>query len=117
MISNYDQLRNVEWLLGEWIAEGEESVVEFNSQWDDNKAYLLNDFEVVQDGAVTMRGTQRIGWDPQSKTIRAWIFDSNGGFGEAVWTPGDGVWIAKAHGVTADGKSASATRISSICRA
>jgi uncharacterized protein (TIGR02246 family) len=111
VISNYDQLRDLEWLIGEWIDEGEESVVEFNSRWDDNKACLLNDFQVIQDGAITMRGTQRIGWDPQAKTIRAWIFDSNGGFGEAQWTSGDGVWIAKASGVSADGKSASATRI------
>jgi len=111
VISNYDQLRDLEWLIGEWIDEGEESVVEFNSKWDDNKAYLLNDFQVIQDGAITTRGTQRIGWDPQSKTIRAWIFDSNGGFGEAQWTPGDGVWISKASGVSADGSTASATRV------
>jgi uncharacterized protein (TIGR02246 family) len=111
VVSNYDQLRDLEWLTGEWIDEGEDSVVEFNSRWDDNKAYLLNDFQVIQDGAITTRGTQRIGWDPQSKTIRAWIFDSNGGFGEAQWTPGDGVWIAKASGVSADGTTASATRI------
>jgi uncharacterized protein (TIGR02246 family) len=111
VISNYDQLRDLEWLIGEWIDEGAESVVEFNSRWDDNKAYLLNDFQVIQDGAITTRGTQRIGWDPQSKTIRAWIFDSNGGFGEAQWTAGDGVWISKASGVSADGKSASATRV------
>lgn len=111
VISNYDQLRDLEWLIGEWIDEGDDSVVEFNSRWDDNKAYLLNDFQVIQDGAITMRGTQRIGWDPQSKSIRAWIFDSNGGFGEAQWSAGDGVWIAKASGVSADGKSASATRV------
>jgi uncharacterized protein (TIGR02246 family) len=111
VISNYDRLRDLEWLIGEWIDEGEDSVVEFNSRWDDNKAYLLNDFQVIQDGAITTRGTQRIGWDPQSKTIRAWIFDSNGGFGEAQWTPGDGVWVAKASGVSADGKTGSATRV------
>lgn len=111
VISNYDQLRDLEWLIGEWIDEGGESVVEFNSRWDDNKAYLLNDFQVIQDGAITTRGTQRIGWDPQSKTIRAWIFDSNGGFGEAQWTAGDGVWVSKASGVSADGTSASATRV------
>lgn len=111
VISNYDRLRDLEWLVGEWIDEGSESVVEFNSRWDDNKSYLLNDFQVIQDGAITTRGTQRIGWDPQAQSIRAWIFDSNGGFGEAQWTAGDGVWIAKARGVSADGKTASATRI------
>jgi uncharacterized protein (TIGR02246 family) len=111
VISNYDQLRDLEWLIGEWIDEGEESVIDFACRWDDNKAYLLIDFQVIQDGAITTRGTHRIGWDPQSKTIRGWIFDSNGGFGEAQWTSGDGEWITKASGVSADGATASATRV------
>jgi hypothetical protein len=57
-----------------------------------------------------MKGTQRIGWDPQAKQIRSWTFDTAGGFGEAVWTPVEDRWVVKAKAVTADGTSASATR-------
>lgn len=110
VISNYEHLRDLEWLIGEWIDEGRESVVEFTSRWDDNKSYLLNEFQVIENGTITMRGAQRIGWDAQSKRIRAWIFDSNGGFGEAWWTYADGVWIAKGSGVTAEGRTVTATR-------
>jgi hypothetical protein len=56
-------------------------------------------------------GTQRIGWDPLAKKLRSWVFDSEGGFGEATWTRDANQWIIKASGVTNDGRAASATRI------
>lgn len=110
VLSNYERLHDLEWLVGEWIDEGADAVIEFSFNWDENKSYLLNDFRVVQDGEVTMSGTQRIGWDPRTDQIRAWVFDTSGGFGEATWTDtGDG-WVVKAAGVSADGAPASATR-------
>jgi hypothetical protein len=57
-----------------------------------------------------LKGTQRIGWDPQAKQIRSWTFDDAGGFGETTWTPVGETWICKAKGVAADGTSVSATR-------
>jgi uncharacterized protein (TIGR02246 family) len=110
VISNYDQLRDLEFLIGEWVDEGADSVVEYTSRWDDNRSFLLNEFEVVENGIVTLRGTQRIGWDPQSKSIRAWVFDSNGGFGEGRWEFVDGAWLAYGTGVNAEGETISATR-------
>ena len=58
-----------------------------------------------------MTGTQRIGWDPVTRNIRSWVFDSEGGFGEGVWTREGNKWIVKKTGVTGDGKIASATNI------
>lgn len=110
VLSNYEHLRDLEWMLGDWIDEGGASVIEFSSKWDDNRSFLLNEFQVIEEGAITLRGTQRIGWDPQAKQIRAWIFDTDGGFGEARWTFVDGEWLVKATGVTAEGASVSATR-------
>jgi uncharacterized protein (TIGR02246 family) len=110
VLSNYDRLRDLEFLIGEWVDEGADSVVEYESRWDANKSFLLNDFEVVQYGIVTLKGTQRIGWDPQSNSIRAWVFDSNGGFGEGYWQVVDGVWLAHGTGVNADGETITATR-------
>lgn len=110
VISNYDRLRDLEFLIGEWIDEGADSVVEYSCQWDDNRAFLLNEFEVIENGVVTLKGTQRIGWDPQSKSIRAWVFDSNGGFGEGYWQQVDGVWLAHGTGVNAEGETITATR-------
>ena len=109
-LSAYGDLQPLEWLVGEWLDEGRTENVESTFRWDENKSFLLEEFQVIRDGEVVMKGTQRIGWDPQMKQIRSWTFDSAGGFGEAVWTPVEDRWVVKAKAVTADGTSASATR-------
>lgn len=109
-VSSYGELQSLEWLVGEWIDEGRSEVVESSFRWDENKSFLLEEFQVISQGSTVMKGTQRIGWDPQAKQIRSWIFDSAGGFGEAVWTPVGDDWVCKAKGVRSDGTSASATR-------
>jgi uncharacterized protein (TIGR02246 family) len=109
-LSAYGELQSLEWLVGEWIDEGRDEVVEAEFRWDDNKSFLLEEFQVVREGTVVLKGTQRIGWDPQAKQIRSWIFDDAGGFGETMWTRVGENWICKAKGVAADGTAASATR-------
>lgn len=110
-ISPYEHLRSLEWLVGDWIDEGRDEVVEASFRWDENKAFLLQEFRVIRAGAVVLKGNQRIGWDPQSKQIRSWIFDSSGGFGDVVWTQNGESWTCKASGVSSEGDSSSATRI------
>ena len=109
VLSNYEYLHNLDWLVGDWIDEGSDAVIEFSYHWDDNKSYLLNDFRVVQQGRL--RSPARSGSAGTRGRIRcAWIFDDAGGFGEATWTDtGDG-WVVKASGVAADGTPSSATR-------
>lgn len=109
-LSAYGELAPLEWLVGEWIDQGRDEDVHATFRWDENKSFLLEEFQVVREGAVILKGTQRIGWDPQAKQIRSWTFDSAGGFGEATWTPAGDDWIVKAKGVRPDGASASATR-------
>lgn len=109
-LSAYGELAALEWLVGQWIDEGRDEDVVATFRWDDNKSFLLEDFQIVSQGEVLLKGTQRIGWDPQTKQIRSWTFDSAGGFGEATWTPAGDDWICKAHGVQPDGTPASATR-------
>jgi len=109
-LSAYGQLAALDWLVGEWIDEGPEEDVLATFRWDDNKSFLLEDFQVVRQGEVVLKGTQRIGWDPQAKQVRSWTFDSAGGFGEATWTPSGDDWICKAQGVQPNGRAASATR-------
>ncbi len=109
-LSAYGELQSLEWLLGEWIDEGRDDVVETKFQWDENKSFLIEAFQVIRDGEALVTGTQRIGWDPQAKHVRSWIFDTAGGFGEAVWTPVGDTWVCKLSSTTPEGISASATR-------
>jgi uncharacterized protein (TIGR02246 family) len=109
-LSAFGELQRLQWLVGEWIDEGRTEVVESSFHWDDNKSFLLEDFRIVREGAVVLEGSQRIGWDPQTKQIRSWTFDNTGGFGEAIWIPVGDDWVVKAKGTRSDGTSASATR-------
>jgi uncharacterized protein (TIGR02246 family) len=109
-LSAYGELQPLEWLVGEWIDEGRAELVEAQFQWDENKSFLLEQFQVIREGSVVLKGTQRIGWDPQAKQIRSWIFDSAGGFGEAFWIPVGDNWVVKSKGIRSDGTAASATR-------
>ena len=59
-----------------------------------------------------LTGTQRIGWDPSTRQIRSWEFDSDGSFGEGIWNRrSDESWVIKMSGVRHDGRIASDTRI------
>jgi len=109
-LSAYGELAPLEWLIGEWIDEGKDEDVFAKFSWAENKSFLLEEFQVVRSGEVVLKGSQRIGWDPQTKQIRSWTFDSAGGFGEGMWTSVGDEWICKAKGVQPDGTTASATR-------
>ena len=51
-----------------------------------------------------MTVTQRIGWDPLTKQIKSWVFDSEGGYGDALWARNGNQWIIKSNGVLPDGR-------------
>jgi len=106
-----EQLKQLQWMIGEWVDESPEALVMTSYRWTDNQCYILSEFKVQVGGRAMMTGTQRIGWDPLAKTIRSWVFDSEGGFGEGTWTREGNQWVVKRTGVTRDGKVASATNI------
>lgn len=109
--SAHDQLQELEWLVGEWVDESDEAVVRTTCRWSENQSFLIRSFRVRIQGKDEMTGTQRIGWDPRLKQIRSWVFDSDGGFSEALWSRDGERWVIKTTGVLKDGRSASATNI------
>jgi len=106
-----DQIKALEWLTGDWVDESPDSVMLFTCHPSENGTYLLREFTVKIAGHDAMNGSQRFGWDPQSKYLRAWTFDSEGGFADGVWNQDGDSWILKSTGVNADGESTSATTI------
>jgi uncharacterized protein (TIGR02246 family) len=106
-----EQLKQLQWMIGDWVDESPEALVVTSYRWTDNQCYILSEFKVQIGGRPVMTGSQRIGWDPLAKKIRSWVFDSEGGFGEGIWTREGNHWIVKMTGVRRDGKTASATNI------
>jgi uncharacterized protein (TIGR02246 family) len=106
-----EPLRDLEWLVGDWVDEGEDGKVASTVRWDEGQKFLVRKFSVQIDGEPSRSGTQWIGWDPQAKQIRSWVFDSDGDFGQGQWTRSGNAWIVKASGITGDGLTTSSTQV------
>jgi uncharacterized protein (TIGR02246 family) len=105
----HDELTQLQWMVGEWQDESPGVVVQHSLRWSDDGHYLLGNFVVQWKDKPAMKGDVRIGWDPLSKQIKSWIFDTEGGYAEGLWTrAGDG-WVVKMNGVRPDGSVASST--------
>jgi uncharacterized protein (TIGR02246 family) len=104
--SHYEQLKALEWMVGNWTDEAENAVVELDCNWTKNKNFLTRAFKISIEGQIDFSGMQVIGWDPAAKTIRSWTFDSNGTFAEATWEHRSGRWFIRNRGVLPDGRTA-----------
>jgi len=105
------RLQQLDWLAGDWVDEGDDLIVNFSCQPVDHGNFLLRTFSVQVAGQEAMTGTQRIGWNPLTGKLQAWIFDSEGGYAEGFWHRAGESWVLKCTGVTADGESASCSSI------
>jgi len=109
--SHYEQLKVLEWLIGDWEDAGENASVEALCQWTKNRNFITRAFKVRVKERIEMEGTQVIGWDPAAGTIRSWVFDSEGGFGVGVWTRDGDRWTVRMLQVLANGERASSINI------
>jgi uncharacterized protein (TIGR02246 family) len=111
-VSSYERLKELEWMVGDWVDESESVKAHSNVRWADNNSFLIRTYQVVVNGEKATSGTVFIGWDPQTGQIKSWLFDSNGGHGEGLWTRTDErEWVVMARGVLQDGRPTSATQI------
>jgi uncharacterized protein (TIGR02246 family) len=110
-LTPHERLKELEWMVGEWMNESEDAVVTTTCKWADTGNFLIREFTMKTRGEPVLSGTQRIGWDPTRGQFKTWIFDSEGGFGEGYWTRSGDQWVIKAEGVRQDGQHASATNI------
>ncbi|MCG8585222.1 MAG: SgcJ/EcaC family oxidoreductase, partial [Pirellulales bacterium] len=84
--SHYEQLKQLEWLVGTWVDNEGGDRVKTDCQWSKNRNYLVRTFTATVDDRIDLSGMQIVGWDPAKKQIRSWVFDSDGGFAEGVWS-------------------------------
>lgn len=109
--SNYEHLKELEWMIGTWVDEDDQSKIETTCAWTKNQNFITRSFTISIRDRIDMAGMQIVGWDPATKQIRSWVFDSDGGFGEGVWSRKDKSWYIHATGTTPDGKRTSAVNI------
>jgi uncharacterized protein (TIGR02246 family) len=110
-LAHHERLAELEWMIGEWLDESSDSIIHANCRWSDDKNFLLRDFVIHVQGKPVMNVTQRVGWDPLTRQIKSWVFDSAGGYGDALWARNGNQWVIKSNGVLPDGRIATATNI------
>jgi uncharacterized protein (TIGR02246 family) len=103
------RLKRLAWLVGEWVDESDESTMHTTTRWSEDGNFLLTDFTIRVAGRKVMSGTQRIGWDGSLDKFKSWVFDSEGGHAEGIWTEIEDSWVVKVTGVRPDGDACSAT--------
>jgi uncharacterized protein (TIGR02246 family) len=111
--SNYEHLKELEWMIGSWHDDDPRPSIEIQTDcdWTKNKNFITRSFAVAIGNQTDKSGMQIIGWDPNAKQIRSWVFDSDGGYAEGVWTHKGDKWFIKNTGVLPDGAKTSGTNI------
>jgi uncharacterized protein (TIGR02246 family) len=97
-------LQELEYMLGEWVEADDHSVVHTIAEWTPGKKFIFRTFSIYLKDRINTQGTEIIAWDPASKSIRSWLFESDGSFGERSWSKQDGNWVIKCTGTMPDGK-------------
>lgn len=104
VVSNYEKLKGLEWMIGTWVDADERSSVQSTCQWSKNRNFIVRSFSITVGDRLDESGIQIIGWDPSAKQIRSWVFDSDGGIGEGTWTNKGNKWFIQAKDTSADGR-------------
>jgi uncharacterized protein (TIGR02246 family) len=109
--SHYEQLKELEWMIGAWVDQDRQNRIETTCQWTKNQNFITRCFVVSISDRIEMAGMQIVGWDPAAKQIRSWVFDSDGGFGEGLWSKKGNRWYVQATGTLPDGRQSSSVNI------
>ena len=109
--THYGHLSELEWMIGNWVDQDENATIETVRAWSYNRNFISRSFSVSIDGQIELQGTQIIGWDPAAQRIRSWTFDSDGGFGEGIFTRDGNRWIVQTSQILYDGVQAESTNI------
>jgi uncharacterized protein (TIGR02246 family) len=111
-VAPYERLKELEWMVGDWVDDSPGATVRATVRWGDNKAYIVRSSTVQVGDEKGSSSLMILGWDPRSGQLRSWIFDSEGGHGEASWArASDTQWMIRAEGVQRDGTTNSATQL------
>ena len=102
------RLKELQWMVGNW--EGGNGAVTVAVRWAVNQAFLHYEYK-MKSGDTDMIVVQLVGFDPLSNQIKSWMFDSQGGYGEGLWTRDGNSWTGQTAGVLPSGQTGTAINI------
>lgn len=113
-------LADLDWMAGDWVVvdapgrhdDPSKPQIEVSARWNASKTYLTRTMTITPGANVPpLEITQRIGWDPLSKSVHSWVFGSDGSHGEANWTRDGKSWVAQARAIHPDGSQSTSLNI------
>lgn len=102
------RLMDLSWMIGTWEEKSGQADVKTTVNWTPSRSFITRTFTVKRADGTVDEGTEVIGWDPSAGRIRSWIFESDGGISENVWTQDGRRWLVQARTVLPDGSQATA---------
>lgn len=110
--NNAEYLRPLEWLIGDWMQDTKEAhAARVLIEWTPDRNFIIASREVGVGNILLDNGHQRIGWDPASKQLRSWTFESDGGFAEGAWMPDGEKWTNRVSAVLRNGSLMTSTTV------
>jgi hypothetical protein len=97
-------------MVGDWTGKGKLGEAKLSYAFDENKKFLRGRYSISQDGKVARSGTQVIANDPNAG-LRSWQFESDGGFGEWLWSRDGTRWVIQGSGTMPDGTEETASHL------
>lgn len=101
-------LKDMTWMLGEWQAKGTNGDAKVTTRFANGNNFLVTRFELKDKEGKGREEMQITGFDPTQNALVSWIFDSNGGFGQALWYSHGKTWESRMNRVTPGGQRLSA---------
>jgi len=109
---NYEQLRALEWAVGEWVDQGNGPEIDHvRFEWSEDGNFLVSTQDVTMKQTLVSRATEWIAWDSAARQVLSWSFVTDGSFGENLWSNEGGQWIIKTNATLPNGKKLTATNI------
>lgn len=108
--SEQASLRDLDWLIGTWVAKRDDAEVRTTYEWFGNKSYIRATF-MVHGKERSFSGMQMIGADPDSGELFTRTFEIDGGYGEGTCRREGNKWIFETETTLGDGSVLSATNI------
>ena len=109
--SQHAGLKDLEWLMGVWIAEEKGLRLTTDYHWLPGKKFMERTFYSGSNGSRQVLGKQIIGVDPISGDIMSWTFNTDGSHAVGIWDAVENGWLIESRGVTSNGIITSAHNI------
>jgi uncharacterized protein (TIGR02246 family) len=103
-------LHELDWLIGTWEAKTPAAEIQTAYKWDAKKN-SIHCHIAIKGKDRNVAALQILLKDPRNGQLRSWLFDDDGGFGDATWTQDGKRWLIDASGVQADGGTLTARNI------